>query len=261
MRATSRFGELTGLETENIATKARPVLFVHGWWGGAWVWDRFMTRFAARGYACFAINLRGYHDSKPVESIGKVTCAEHIEDIRAALSVLDRPILVTHSAAGVFALKLAETLPVAAAIHLVPAPPAGFFSTRMVRVMWRYLPRIFRDQPLLLDKPDMIDADLNCLPPDEQEQVYAKMVPAPGRQGREMLTLRVDPAKISGPRLVQSGSDDRLVPAKIHRAMARKYGADYREYAAHGHYLMREPGWEAIADEALAWLETLKLAS
>lgn len=62
MRATSQFGELTGLATDGKVTKERPVLFVHGWWGGAWVWDRFMTRFADRGYACFAINLRGYHD-------------------------------------------------------------------------------------------------------------------------------------------------------------------------------------------------------
>lgn len=43
--------------------------------------------------------------------------------------------------------------------------------------------------------------------------------------------------------------------------MARKYGAEYREHAGHGHYLMREPGWEVIADEALDWLDGLPLTS
>jgi pimeloyl-ACP methyl ester carboxylesterase len=255
MRATSRFGELTGLESANTPTRTHSVLFVHGWWGGAWVWDRFMRRFAASGYACFAINLRGYHDSKRVESIGNVSFADHVDDLRSALAVLDRPVLVTHSAAGHVALKLAETVPVAATVHLVPTPPAGFFSLRTLRVFARYLPRLFSNKPIILDKRDMFDADLNCLPHDEQEEVYAKMVPAPGRQGREMLGIRVDPKKLAGPRLIVSGSDDRLIPPTIHRAMARRYNADYREYPGHGHYLMREPGWEAIADDALRWLD------
>jgi pimeloyl-ACP methyl ester carboxylesterase len=214
-----------------------------------------MERFAARGYSCFAINLRGYHDSKPVADVGRVSIDDHVEDIRAALDALDRPILVTHSAAGLFALKLAHACPVVAAIHLVPVPPAGFFSLRTLRVFARYLPRMLRNRPVLLDKADMIDADLNCLPPDEQEDVYARMVPAPGRQGREMLSVRIPAKEVGGRRLIQSGLDDRLIPTRIHRAMASKYGADYKEYARHGHYLMREPGWEMIADDAMAWIE------
>ncbi len=232
------------------------MLFVHGWWGGAWVWDRFMPRFAARGYACFAINLRGYHDSKPVADVGKVSVDDHVDDLRAAIAALDQPILVTHSAAGLFALKLAATCPVVAAIHLVPVPPAGFFSFRTLRVMTPYLPRMLRDRPLLLDKADMIDADLNCLPSDEQEQVYAEMVPAPGRQGRQMLGVRIAAKDVGGPRLIVSGLDDRLIPARVHRAMASKYRADYKEYPQHGHYLMREPGWEQIADDTMAWIES-----
>ncbi|HTR51863.1 MAG TPA: alpha/beta fold hydrolase [Kofleriaceae bacterium] len=259
LRATTRFGELTGIETEGPSTRPHPVLFVHGWWGGAWVWDRFMERFAARGYASFAINLRGYHDSKRVADIGKVSVDEHVEDLRLASSALEHPILITHSASGLFALKLAETSSPIATIHLVPVPPAGFFSWRSVRVMAPYLPQMLRSRPLLLKKAAMIDADLNCLPPDEAEEVYAKMVPAPGRQGREMLGMRISAKAIRGPRLIQSGSDDRLIPPRIHRAMARAYSAEYREYPRHGHYLMREPGWEVVADDALNWLDEILL--
>jgi pimeloyl-ACP methyl ester carboxylesterase len=214
-----------------------------------------MERFAAQGHSCFAINLRGYHDSKPVADIGKVTLAEHVEDIRYAVSVLGAPILITHSASGLFALKLSEAIKLPAMVHLVPTAPAGFFSFRTLRVFARYMPRILRGKPVILNRRDMFDADLNCLPEAEREAVYARMVPAPGTQGRQMLTAAVDRKKIAGPRLIVSGSDDRLIPASIHRAMATAYGADYREYPGHGHYLMREPGWEAIADDVIAWLD------
>jgi len=235
---TTRFGELTGLEAAPTeATRPAPVLFVHGW------------------YRSFAINLRGYHDSKRVADIGKVTFDDHVDDIRAAVEALGEPILITHSAAGHFALKFAEQRTLATTIHLVPTPPAGFFSLRTVRVMAPYLPKIFRGQPVLLNKRDMFDADLNCLPADEQESVYAKMVPAPGTQGRQMLRVSVDAKKVAGARLVVSGTEDRLTPSRIHRAIARKYGADYREYPRHGHYLMREPGWERIADDLIDWLD------
>ncbi|HUS33121.1 MAG TPA: hypothetical protein VMZ53_31685, partial [Kofleriaceae bacterium] len=70
-------------------------------------------------------------------------------------------------------------------------------------------------------------------------------------------TSKVDPKLIKGPRLIVTGTEDRLIPAKVHRAMAAKYGAELREYAQHGHYLMREPGWERIADDAIAWLHTV----
>jgi pimeloyl-ACP methyl ester carboxylesterase len=256
MQATRRFGELTGIELlPDDGPRRAPILFVHGWWGGAWVWDRMMKRFAAKGHPCFAINLRGYHDSKSVADIGKVTFADHLEDIRYAVNVLGAPILITHSASGHLALKLSEERQLPAMVHLVPTPPAGFFSLRTMRVFARYLPRILAGKPVLLSRRDMFDADLNCLPPEEQESVYARMVPAPGAQGRQMLMVGVDKKKTRGPRLIISGSEDRLIPPRIHRAIARTYNAKYCEYPGRGHYLMREPGWDVIADDISAWLD------
>jgi len=70
-------------------------------------------------------------------------------------------------------------------------------------VFVRYMPLILQGKPVLLNKRDMFDADLNRLPPDEQEAVYAKMVPAPGRQGRQMFGVSVSPKKVSGPQLIR----------------------------------------------------------
>ena len=252
-RPSTRFGSLSATEVIPNGQPLRPVLFVHGWWGGAWVWDRFMSAFAARGYPCYAINLRGYHGSGGVD-IANVSFDDHVEDIRRATDALGDPILVTHSASGLFALKLAETRALPAVIHLVPTAPATMVSWRTTRVMLPYLVTILRGRPIILNKRDMLDADLNRLPPAEQEDVYARMVPAPGKQGRDMLRVRIDAKRVRGPRLIVTGRDDRLVPVSIHQAMAKRFTSDLREYADHAHYLMREPGWERIADDCLAWL-------
>jgi len=37
--------------------------------------------------------------------------------------------------------------------------------------------------------------------------------------------------------------------------MAKRYGSDYLEYPEHAHYIMREPGWEAVANDVIGWLE------
>jgi len=257
-RPTTRFGNLTGLELiPGGSTPRRPVLFVHGWWGGAWVWDRFMTRFAARGYPCYAVNLRGNHGSGGVD-IADVSFADHLADMKHAISVLGDPILVTHSASGHIALKLAEHQKLPGVIHLAPTPPPGKLTLRIARGFLRYIPRLLRAQPIVLDKAARIAADLNRLPPAEQDAVYSRMVPAPGRQGREMLYTRVDAERVStrGPRLIVTGGDDRLVPASVHRAMAEQLDCDIREYPNHAHYLMREPGWQDIADDCTSWLNS-----
>ena len=45
-------------------TQATPLLFVHGVYTGAWVWDEyFLPYFAAQGYESHAVSLRGHGGS------------------------------------------------------------------------------------------------------------------------------------------------------------------------------------------------------
>jgi pimeloyl-ACP methyl ester carboxylesterase len=258
---TTRIGELTGLEARPPGNERGRVLMVHGWWGGAWVWDRFLERFAARGYHCWAINLRGHHGSKAVADIGKISFEDHLGDLREAVHALGQPAVVTHSAGGLLSLKLGEELSLPACVNLVPTAPKGYFSLRTLRVFLPHLGELLRGKPVLLDKASMFDADLNRLPPEEQEEVYSRMVPASGKQGADMLNVAVDPARVTGPRLIISGTEDRLIPPTIHHKLAADFGAEYREYPNRGHYLMREPGWEVVADDIMHWLERVGVAS
>jgi hypothetical protein len=50
---------------EKGSPSARPLLFVHGGWHGAWCWDNFLNYFADAGYRAVALSLRR-HDTGPI---------------------------------------------------------------------------------------------------------------------------------------------------------------------------------------------------
>ena len=253
-----QFHDLVALEVApHGQTRRHPLLFIHGWCGGAWVWDRYLSFFAARGYHCYALNLRGNHGSRPVPDAGKVSFNDHLADVRELVDVLDKPIVVGHSVGGLLVLKLAEQIQLPAFVAIVPAPPRGIFSIKTLRVFLPYVWTMLRCRPFILSKRTMFSADLNRLSPSEQAFVYERMVPAPGKQGMEigMLGIPVDAKRTTGPMLIITGTDDKLIPAAVARTIAHRYRADYKEYAGHAHYIIREPGWEAAAGDIADWLE------
>lgn len=221
-----RWGDLTGA-TVSSDGPGRPVLFVHGWWGGAWVWDGWLRRFAERGHDGHAPNLTGYHGSGATTDIGRVPFAQHLADVLAVAANLDRPVLVGHSVGGLLVAKAASRADVAGAVVLAGLPPRGIVSATTTRVMLPYLPQMVRSRPLLPSRKAMCRLDLNRLPPEEQAATYPRMVPAPGRQGL------------------------------VARAIGKRLGGTSRIYDAHAHYLVREPGWDAIADDVLGWIDRL----
>src|SRR2546423_14668664 len=102
--------EIAGLEVERVTSgapaRARPILFLHGMWGGSWMWDNYLGSFAGRGYTGYALNLRGHHGSKPVDDIGRVPFADYLADARAGAAAIGNPIIVGHPMGGLLRHKL-----------------------------------------------------------------------------------------------------------------------------------------------------------
>ena len=220
------------------------------------MWDRYLSFFQARGYHCYALNLRGNHGSRPVSDLGEVSFNDHLTDVHEVIAMLDKPIVIGHSVGGLLVLKLAEHMELPAFVAIAPAAPRGIVSVRTLRVFLPYIWTMLRHRPFLLKRKVMFAADLNRLPSPEQASVYEQMVLAPGKQGVEIgiLGIPVDDKRINGPILIITGRDDKLVPARVARTIARRYRADFREYPGHAHYIMREPGWEKIAADIECWL-------
>ncbi len=259
---------LAGLEVERVTpripSRDHPILFVHGMWGGSWMWERYLGFFAGQGYACYALNLRGHHGSRPVPAIGRVPFADYVMDVRGAVAALDNPILVGHSMGGLLVQKLAELLDPPAAVLLAPAAPRGVFplcTFELARLALKHLPEMLLARPVAPSFEEASALLLGRTLPAERRPVFERLVSESGRAAFDMAVagVPVDARRVRSPMLVVAGYDDRITPAKLLRRVARKYDAELRVYEDHAHMLLMETGWETIAGDVAAWLDALHL--
>lgn len=247
------------MDDRGASPKKNVLLFVHGWWGGAWVWDRFISHFSGLGYECHALDLKGASNSTSLD-VGGISFDDHLAEVRDAVSSFDSPILIGHSAGGLLVQKLLESVRLPAAVLVGSSAPRGIFGVRswqLLRAAARHSWAMLMHRPFLPGRREMNALNLNRMPAAEQAYVYDRMVPASGRQGLEsaLFAAPVDELRVDTPILVVNGGDDRLTPPSLARAIAKKYSAGIHEYPGNAHYLMREPNWQTIADDIDNWLK------
>ena len=260
---------LTVVSEQPRSAQRPPILFVHGFLGGAWYFAKYQRFFSALGYPTYAVNLRGHHDSRAVRDIGSVRIRDYVEDALETANWLTslklathdsdhRPIVIGHSMGGLIAQKLAEADAVRAAVLLGPAPPRGIpliGGTLLLRQI-RYLPRLLLSRPIAGTLADDQALTLNRIPSDEHASLHARFVPDSGRAGRDILLgVRVDESRVKCPMLVISATDDNFVPARVARRVAGKYGAAFHQYVGHAHFILWEPDWQRPAEEIEQWLD------
>ncbi len=66
----------------------------------------------------------------------------------------------------------------------------------------------------------------------------------------------VDPRRVTVPLLFVAARQDKLVPPDVVRRTAKRYAhvSEYLEYDKQGHWVLGQPGWERVAEQAEAWL-------
>lgn len=257
-----------------------PVLLVHGLNAGAWVFERYQKFLLKQGYASYAVNLRGRAGSRPVSDLGKVPFEALVEDaLEAARTIAAEhvmapsvgpaptadapppsplPIAIGHSLGGLIVQRLAEEQAVRAAVLVCPAPPRGIplLSWELIRRQPRYLPAILGSQAFLPRLRDLSAVALNKVPPEERAKMESQFIADSGRAARDVLLgAPVDPRRVKCPVLVVSGAEDKYIPPRIVRRVARRYGAPFREYFGHGHMMPVEPSWETPLREIEHWLD------
>ena len=249
-------------EAPVAAAPRPPVLFVHGMFGGAWQFEAWQRLFAERGWTSYALDLRGHHASRAVADLGAVPLRDYVQDALAAAAFLDgrhgtKPIVIGHSMGGLVTQKVAEAGAALAAVLLCAAPPRGIpvIGLTLLRRMTRHVRALLAAKPLHMSREDDDALALNRVPLAERAALHARMVPESGRAGREMAlgTVGVDARRVLCPLIAVSGSDDRFVPPRVGRSLARKYHAPWWLYPDHAHYLIAEPGWERIAGDVERW--------
>ena len=258
MRELTIRGGLTAVVEDAASAPRPPILFIHGTFGGAWQFEAFQRYFAELGYSSYAINLRGHHGSRAVPDLGKVSVLDYVDDALPVARALGRPIVIGHSMGGLVAQKLAEAGAVAAAVLLCSAAPKGIsiLTPLLVAKQVKHARELLLSRPIVPNARDVNDLAFNRIPPAERAALFARLVPDSGRAGREMSfgAIAVDERKVHCPVLSISAADDRFIPPRVGRQLARKYHGDHLQLEGHAHFITGEPGWEAVAAEVARWL-------
>lgn len=253
---------------------AAPVIMVHGAFCGGWVFDRFRAPFEAAGHRVIAPDLRGHGAHEPEEAVTGVSMADYAKDIAKLCDAQgEPPILIGHSLGGLVAQLAAVRRPPRALILLAPSPPwgvAGSTVEEAVTAFGLHLLGPFWTQAVAPDPSLMRAYSLNRLGTREREAAIGRLRRESGRALWETLNWWLDPfmttslgaGPIRAPALAIAGAQDVVHPPATVRQTAERVGAEFRELRGMSHWLPAEPGWEAVADAALAWIaETARTAA
>ncbi len=252
------------------------VLMVHGVGSSGEAFAKLAPAFRGRGWRAETPTLRADLRTarNPPPELARVSLADYVAEAAAAAERLtaetgEKPLIIGHSMGGLITQKLAEAGLARAVILITPASPpdarAGpnlaqavtfasiLFSkapeTRAHRIWrfgfeWGVLNRVPKARHAALWNGNLYDSG----------RVYADI----GRPDSDPArTAYVDETKVTVPMLVLGAAHDRTVPVADVRLCAKKYAqADYREYPDHGHWIVDEPGTDAVIADMFAWLDS-----
>jgi pimeloyl-ACP methyl ester carboxylesterase len=253
------------------------IVLIHGFWVTPRSWEDWIARYESRGYRVLAPAYPGFEvevealnsDPSPIEA---VTVEEILARLESVVGELESPpILMGHSAGGVFTQILLDRGYGAAGVAINSAPTEG------VKVV--PLSQIKSTFPVLKNPANRHKAVgftfdqwryafTNTFPEEESRALYERYhIPASGEifWGSALANIHPGPDDTHvnyeneqrAPLLFISGNADHLMPPSIQRSNAKHYKAagtitEVKEFEG-PHLLPAAPGWEEVADFALAW--------
>ena len=181
------------------------------------------------------------------------------------------PIIIGHSFGGLITQILLDRGLGAAGVAISSAPPKGIWLLPLstLRTAFPALKNpANRNRAVPLTHDQFRYRFTNTLNLDESVEVYDRYyIPGTGRVLFEAALANLTPHAPTeidyrnenrAPLLFMAGGKDHISPPSLVRANCRKYRAtttvtEYKEHPRRSHWTAGEPGWEAIADEAVEW--------
>jgi len=270
--------EKAQLERAN-ATKATPVVFVHGLWLLPSSWDRWVTLFEEAGYVAVT---PGWPDDPETVAEARehpeVFAGKGITEIadyeEAIIRRLNRkPVIIGHSFGGLLTMILAGRGLAAASVAISPAPFRGVLplplpALRSASVALRNPANWYRAVPLSYEQFRYSFA--NAVGEDEAKELYlGYSVPGAGEPLFQAATANINPwseAQVDsknperGPMLVVSADSDQTVPWAIANAAYKLQShntgvTEIVKMTGRGHALTIDAGWREVADKALEFVK------
>ncbi|RAK57762.1 alpha/beta hydrolase [Phenylobacterium deserti] len=251
----------------------KTVMLIHGAWLNSLSWEGWKARFEARGFHVVAPDWP-YDEGDPADlraaprqALTKIGPKAIVDSYMRQIEALaEPPILIGHSAGGVWVQHLLDRGLGAAGVAIDPAPTPGValaphaivsalpvlgdpFSGGKVKSMTReFFHRRFA----------------NGLPEDLKDAHYDRyIVPTAGKVYWDGVLggagkIHWD-SPVRPPLLLIAGGKDLIADASMTRAIYehQKRAAsvtEFKLYPDRSHWTCLEPGWEAVADFALDWV-------
>jgi pimeloyl-ACP methyl ester carboxylesterase len=252
------------------------IVLIHGFWVTPRSWEHWIARYEERGFRVLAPAYPGFEvevealnaDPSPITAVTVPQIVEHLEAIVGAIEV--PPILIGHSAGGVFTQILLDHGFGAAAVVIDSAPTEGVRVTPLsqLKATFEVLKNpANRHRAVGLSADQWRYAFANTLSEEDSRALYERYhIPASGGIFWGSVLANIKPGHQEtwvdykndnrAPLLFISGTDDHLMPPSIQRSNAKHYKSntitEVTEFPG-PHLLTAAPGWEQVADHALNW--------
>lgn len=241
-----------------------PLLFVHGANSGAWVWaEHFLPYFAARGYAAYALSLRGHGRSEGTERLRFARLRDYVADVEQVMAGLDRPpVLIGHSLGGVIVQKILYRQRVPAAVLLASGPPHGMIPSlfRMAFTNPGLLAELALVQvlgPSAVDGVNVRRALFSDETPAAEVMRYMRgFQPESSLITLDLIGLDLPPSLpvLRVPVLVLGAANDDFVSPGAIAATADTYRTRAEIFPNMAHAMMLDADWRKVADRTAQWL-------
>ncbi|HEX6865888.1 MAG TPA: alpha/beta fold hydrolase [Caulobacteraceae bacterium] len=253
------------------------ILMIHGVGSSAGAFTRLAPAFRDRGWRVETPTLRPdlRTTETPPPELAKVSLADYVAEVAQVARQLEEetgrpPVVLGHSMGGLLTQKLAEAGLARGAILITPASPPDARAGRALAPVVTFANIIFSKEPQLRShriwRFGFNWGVLNRVPKARRAELWNGNLYDSGRVYADLgwpdtdpnRTAYVDETKIAVPMLVIGAARDRTVPVADVRLCAQKYakaGAEYREYPDNGHWIVDEPGTDAVIADIFDWLD------
>ncbi|MEH3145965.1 MAG: alpha/beta hydrolase [Methylobacterium frigidaeris] len=242
-----------------------PLLFVHGAFGGAWIWQEiFLPHLARRGRRAAAFSLRGHGRSGGGGRLREASLGDYLDDLRHAIGQWgEPPVVVGHSLGGLLAQRLIGHVPMRGLALLAPLPPEGL--------------ALVGSQIALTDAGFWFEALAGALLPGrapaqslsmrwlfseglpiEQARSYAARMSSESPLALAEAHRPLPPvsaALLGLPAVVVGGALDRMIWPVTTWRTALYHGAEHHTVPGIAHFLQLDHGAEGVARLLLDWLD------
>jgi pimeloyl-ACP methyl ester carboxylesterase len=260
-----------------MTTTPDTIVLVHGFWVTPRSWEGWVAHYEAKGYTVLAPAYPGFDvevealnaDTTPIEQLTVAAIVERLTGVLEGLAT--PPIIIGHSAGGVFTQLMLDKGYGAAGVALNSAPTEGVKVVPLSQLKATFpvlRSPANRHKAVALDYDHWRYAFTNTFPEDEARALYERYaVPASGGVFWDNVLSNIKPGRQEtwvdyhnderAPLLFVSGSEDKLMPPSVQRSNAKHYKSkaitEIRQYEGYGHLLPAQAGWQQIADDVLEW--------